>query len=249
MKFILYAFLFLGFVADCFAQQKQVQGLVLDQESKLRLAKVYIQNLRSGDALYNTTKGEFSTFASKGDTLVARLNGYKQDTIIYNGQAAVYFQLKSIGIRLRDVQIQQKRMTPKERYEESLKDNRYAILRGSTDDIINLSNNGAGLGIDAIYNLFSRQGKNARYLQKILKNDYRQQLIDYRFSPRLVTQVLNINGAEREDFMLQYRPTYQFVMDSNDYTFNLFIKNAYKSYRINPGALRLPDLPSLNPQK
>ena len=224
------------------AQQKPLQGLVIDRESNQRLAKVFIKNLRSGDGLYNTTKGEFNTYAKIGDVFVAALSGYKPDTIIYNGQPAIYFQLKSIGIRLKDVQIQKKKMTPQEKYEETLQDNRYAILRGSSKDILTVGNQGAGLGVDAIYNLFSRQGKNARYLQKILESDYRQQVIDYRFTTTLVAQVLEIDGAERDDFMLQYRPTYQFVMDASDYAFNLFIKNAYKSYRVNPSALRLPEL-------
>ena len=227
------------------AQQKQVQGLVIDKESKQRLAKVFILNLRSGNGLYNNTKGEFSTYAISGDTLVASLNSYGTDTLIYNGQATAYFQLKSRGVRLKDVQIQKKRMTPQEKYEETLQDNRYAILRGSTDDMLSIGSRGAGLNIDAIYNLFSKQGKNARYLQKILERDYHQQVIDDRFTPTLITQVLGITGAERDDFMLQYQPTYQFVLDASDYAFNNFIKNAYRSYRINPSALRLPNLPAL----
>lgn len=236
-------------MANCLAQEKPVQGLVIDKETKQRLAKVFVHNLRSGDGLYNNTKGEFSTYANLGDTLVAVLSSYRADTLVYKGQPAIYFQLKSTGIRLKDVQIQKKRMTPQERYEETLQDNRYAILRGSTSDMVSIGSRGAGLNIDAFYNLFSRQGKNARYLQKILERDYHQQVIDYRFTQSLVTQVLGITGAERDDFMLQYRPTYQFVLDASDYAFNTFIKNAYRSYRINPSALRLPDLPVSKPSE
>ncbi|MET4081058.1 hypothetical protein ABIB40_001003 [Pedobacter sp. UYP30] len=245
MKLFLCIVFFSKVAVVCLAQEKPLQGLVIDKDTKQRLAKVYIYNMRSGDGLYNNTKGEFNTYAKPGDTLVAALSGYGVDTIVYRGQAAAYFQLKSFGIRLKDVQIQQKKLTPQQKYEETLKDNRYAILRGSSKDILTIGDQGAGLGIDAIYNLLSRQGKNARYLQKVLEKDYREQVIDYRFSPVLVTQVLGIKGAERDDFMLQYRPTYQFVLDANDYAFNLFIKNAYKSYRINPSVLRLPDLPAL----
>ncbi|MCX2573690.1 hypothetical protein [Pedobacter sandarakinus] len=231
------------------AQTKPVQGIVIDRETKQRLAKVYIYNLRTGDGLYNNTKGEFNTIALAGDTLVAALSGYGVDTIVFRGQSAAYFQLKSLGIRLRDVVIQQKRLTPQQQYEKSVQEYRYQTMKGSSKDLLNLGTGGVGLGIDAIYNLLSRQGRNARHLQKILEKDYREDLIDYRFNVTLVQQVLSIKDDELTDFMQQYRPTYQFVLDADDYSFNVFIKNAYKSYRLNPKALQLPKLPKLTIEK
>lgn len=242
------AFLFC-FTMALNAQTKPVQGIVIDKETKQRLAKVYIYNVRTRDGLYNNTKGEFSTYANQGDTLVAALAGYGVDTIVFKGQAAAYFQLKSLGIRLRDVVIAQKRLTPQQLYEKSVKEYRYQTMKGSSKDLLNLGTGGVGLGIDAIYNLLSRQGRNARHLQKILEKDYREDLIDYRFKASLVEQVLGIKDTELEDFMQQYRPTYQFVLDADDYAFNIFIRNAYRSYRMNPKALQLPPLPKLTIEK
>ncbi|KQN34354.1 hypothetical protein ASE92_12160 [Pedobacter sp. Leaf41] len=242
------AFLFC-FTIVLHAQTKPVQGIVIDKETKQRLAKVYIYNVRSKEGLYNNTKGEFSTYANPGDTLVAALSGYGVDTIIFKGQTAAYFQLKSLGIRLRDVVIAQKRLTPQQQYEKSIKEFRYQTMKGSSKDLLNLGTGGVGLGIDAIYNLLSRQGRNARHLQKILEKDYREDLIDYRFKASLVQQVLGIKDTELEEFMQQYRPTYQFVLDADDYAFNIFIRNAYRSYRMNPKALQLPPLPKLTIEK
>ncbi|KLT64671.1 hypothetical protein [Pedobacter sp. BMA] len=249
MKLFALLFFCFGCSAMLYAQTKPVQGIVIDKETKQRLAKVYIYNIRTGDGLYNNTKGEFSTYAIPGDTLVAALSGYGVDTIIFKGQTAAYFQLKSLGIRLRDVVIKEKRLSPQELYEKSKQEYRYQILKGSSKDLLNLGNGGVGLGIDAIYNLLSRQGRNARHLQKILEKDYREDLIDYRFNANLVQQVLGIKDTELTDFMQQYRPTYQFVLDADDYAFNVFIRNAYRSYRINPRALQLPPLPKLTIEK
>nr|WP_199157377.1 hypothetical protein [Pedobacter sp. ASV2] len=249
MKFIVAFISFLSISAMLYAQQKPVQGIVIDKETKQRLAKVYIYNTRTGDGMYNNTKGEFSTYAVPGDTLVAALSGYGVDTLVFKGQPAAYFQLKSLGIRLRDVLIQQKRLTPQQQYEKTIKEYRYQTMKGSSKDLLNLGNGGVGLGIDAIYNLLSRQGRNARHLQQILEKDYREDLIDYRFNATLVQQVLGIKDPELTSFMQQYRPTYQFVLDASDYSFNLFIRNAYKSYRLNPRALQLPALPKLSIDK
>lgn len=249
MKFFIAIIVFLGSTSMLFAQTKSVQGIVIDKETKQRLAKVYIYNLRTRDGLYNNTKGEFSTVAVPGDTLVAALTGYGVDTIVFKGQSAAYFQLKSLGIRLRDVVIQQKRLSPQQQYEKNVKEFRYQTQKGSSKDLLSLGNGGVGLGIDAIYNLLSRQGRNARHLQKILEKDYREDLIDYRFNANLVRQILGIKDDELVDFMQQYRPTYQFVLDATDYSFNTFIRNAYKSYRLNPKALQLPPLPKLTIEK
>jgi len=249
MKLFVAFILFFGLATSLLAQTKPVQGIVIDKETKQRLAKVYIYNIRTGDGLYNNTKGEFSTYANPGDTLVAALAGYGVDTIVFKGQTAAYFQLKSLGIRLRDVVIAQKRLTPQQQYEKSVSEYRYQTMKGSSKDLLNLGTGGVGLGIDAIYNLLSRQGRNARHLQKILEKDYREDLIDYRFNASLVQQVLNIKETELTDFMQQYRPTYQFVLDADDYAFNVFIRNAYRSYRMNPKALQLPALPKLTIEK
>jgi hypothetical protein len=236
-----------------FSQEKTFEGFVIDQNSKQRLAKVYIYNSRTDDGLYNNTKGEFSIVAKAGDTLFAALPGYAIDTIVYKGQNAIYFQLNPLSIRLREVKIVGSLISPEEQKQKNLKEYKYALDRGSSKDLLNLGTNGVGLGIDAIYNLLSRKGANARRLQRILEKDYQQQIIDYRFRPEFVQRTLGIKDFELEDFMQQYRPTYEFVLAASDYAFVVFIKNNYKAYKRNPAALRLQSLPrpvieELNPE-
>jgi len=227
------------------AQQKTVQGFVIDKTSKLRLAKVYIYNSHSDEGLYNTTKGEFSTKASVGDTLFAALQGYGLDTIIYKGNTNIYFQLKPLAVQLREVAIIGSKLTPKERYDHTLKEYKYATDRGSSKDLLNLARGGVGLGIDAIYNLLSRKGRNARHLQAILERDYREDIIDYKFNSAFVSQALRITGFELKDYMQQYRPSYDFVLMASDYAFIVFMRNNYAAYKRNPKALRLQQLPAL----
>jgi hypothetical protein len=173
-------FILLFFLTACAeiatAQKKPVQGFVIDKESKQRLAKVYIYNSHDDEGLYNNNKGEFSTQASVGDTLFAALQGYGVDTLIYKGNNAIYFQLKPLAIQLREVSIIGSSVTPKERYDQTLREYKYATDRGSAKDLLNLNSRGAGLGIDAIYNLLSRKGRNARHLQAILERDYKEQV-------------------------------------------------------------------------
>lgn len=243
--FLLFSLLSLKIVA----QNSGVQGFVVDKESKLRLAKVYIYNSTNDEGIYNTPKGEFAIKAAVGDTLFAVLQGYALDTIVYKGQKAVYFQLKSLGINLKEVAIIGDKYTPRERHEKSLKEYKYALDKGKAKDLLNLGMGGVGLGIDAIYNLLSRDGKNARHLQKILERDYKEAIIDYRFKPDYIKRTLQISDFEAEDFMQQYRPTYQFALTASDYAFVVFVRNSYASYKRNPAAFRLKPLPKLTIEK
>lgn len=249
MKYIGLFLLLSCLTAKVFAQAQNVQGFVIDKESKLRLAKVYIYNSASDDGIYNTPKGEFLLKANPGDTLFAVLQGYALDTIVYKGQKAVYFQLKSLGVNLRSVTIFGDRQTPQAIREQNMKDYKYALDRGKSKDLLNLGMGGVGLGIDAIYNLLSRSGKNARHLQKILERDYKEALIDYRFTPEYVKRNLKIGDVEAQDFMQQYRPSYQFVLTASDYAFVVFLRNSYASYKRNPEAFRLQPLPKLTIDK
>lgn len=232
-----------------FAQQKSVQGFVVDKETKLRLAKVYIYNSSEDEGLYNNNKGEFVANVKQGDTLFAALGGYGMDTVVYRGQGAVIFQLRSMGIRLKEVSIFGKGKTPQETYKSKLSEYKYQLDRGSSKDLLNLGERGVGLGIDAIYNLLSRDGKNARHLQKILEKDYKEEVIDYRYRANYVMSLIDIKENDVQDFMLQYRPTYQFVLNASEYAFIQFIKNSYASYKRNPAMFRLPTLPQLSIEK
>lgn len=229
---------------NLFAQTKTVQGFVVDKESKARIAKVYIYNSTKDEGIYNNNKGEFAIQAKVGDTLFSALSGYAIDTIVYKGQSAVIFQLRLLSIKLKEVPIYGKAPTPAEQYSKKLKEYKYALDRGSSKDLLNLGARGVGLGIDAVYNLLSRQGRNARHLQSILEKDYRESIIDYRYNPSYVKTVTQATDKELEDFMVQYRPTYEFTLTASDYAFIQFIKNSFASYKRNPSIFRLPKLPS-----
>jgi hypothetical protein len=244
----LLALFFLVFIGNyVFGQTVTVQGFVIDKETKARLAKVYIYNSANDEGIYNNLKGEFTTKAKIGDTIFAALSGYAMDTIVYKGKGAIVLQLKSLAIKLNQVEIYGKTLTPQEQHLKTLKEYKYAIDRGSTKDLLNLGLGGVGLGIDAIYNLLSRQGKNARHLQAIIEKDYREAIIDYRYRPEYVRAILDNPTFDVKDFMLQYRPTYQFVLNATDYAFVQFIRNSYNSYKRNPATFRLPKLPIITP--
>lgn len=232
--------------AQGYAQEKVVRGLVFDSDSKIRLTRVYIFNTRTQTGFYNTTKGEFKTTAQSGDVLIAQLEGFRSDTVKIGAENDVLFFLKRNSIRLKEVVIKDTLQNPVKKIIAMREDYKDIYRKGNVSEIFTTGGSsgmgGAGLSIDALYNAVSREGKNARFLQKIIDRDYKEAVIDYRYTPILVQQATGLRGLKLRDFMQQYRPTYNFVLVANDYEMIRFIQGAYQRYLINPGAFRLPPL-------
>ncbi|MDB5121375.1 MAG: hypothetical protein JWN56_2593 [Sphingobacteriales bacterium] len=235
-------FLILLTAAKLFAQDKPVQGIVFDKDSKQRITRVYIYNTRTSKGFYNNIKGEFKTNAQHGDVLVAALQGYAVDTASVGTSNTIIFYLKRTSIYLREVTVRDTVESPNEKLAENKTAYKDAYTKGDTGDMLHLGPGGVGLSITSIYNLLSRQGRNARHLQEIIEQDYKESIIDYRYSKSLVNSATNLTAERLTDFMQQYRPSYYFILEANDYQLISFIKSSYQKYMQNPKAHRLPPL-------
>ncbi len=247
MKKAIYIFVTLLVIAGrLFAQDKPVQGIVFDMDSKQRLTRVYIYNTRTGEGFYNTTKGEFKTTARSGDVLVAALQGYGVDTISIKSESTLLFYLRRNSIQLQEVVVRDSLKTPAEQLKKAQEEYNTIYSKGAVKDVFTTGGSngggGAGLSINALYNLLSKEGKNARMLQKIIERDYRDAMIDYRFTRTLLNNVTGLSGAQLTDFKQQYKPGYYFILEANDYELIKYIQKSYLSYLENPAAHRLGPL-------
>ncbi len=247
MKKIVYIFLLLSTqLCSVLAQDRQIQGIVFDKDSKQRLTRVYIFNTRTGEGFYNTTKGEFKTNARDGDILVAALQGYGVDTISINKENTVLFYLRRNSIQLQEVIVKDSLKTPNQQLQATKKEYNTAYTKGNAGNLLTTGGSngggGAGLSINALYSLLSKEGRNARLLQKIIERDYRDAMIEYRFTSTLVNRVTGLSGAKLTDFKQQYKPGYYFIIEANDYELIEYIQKSYSSYLENPAAYRLQPL-------
>ncbi|MEJ6981148.1 hypothetical protein WG906_11840 [Pedobacter sp. P351] len=245
-RIILLGILVISTAFKLYSQSRPVQGIVFDVDTKQRLSRVYIYNTNTHKGFYNNTKGEFTTTASVGDVLIAAVPGYVVDTISVQSQSAIIFYLKRNSILLNEVTVRDTTLNPNDKLNRTKEEFKDAYRKGNTKDILQIGGangtGGAGLGIDALWSILSKEGKNARYLQKIIERDYRDQLINYRYSARLVNSVTGLSNDNLRDFMEQYRPSYNFALDANDYALIDFIKSSYQRYKKQPDAYRLPPL-------
>lgn len=221
--------------------QDEVKGVILDSNTKQRVAGVYLYNTTEEEGVFNNLKGEFTITAKAGDVLIFAREGYFPDTVVVASQATLLVNLQRSSIWLKEVHVMGKK-SPQQVLEEKKEEFGDAYKKGKPGPLLSTGEQGVGLSIDALYALISREGKNARYLQEIIERDYRDAIIDYRFTSYLVKSLTGLEGKELDDFMLKYRPSYYFVLNSNDYNLGIYIKESYESYKRNPEARQLPSL-------
>jgi hypothetical protein len=242
MKFWL-CFCLIIITLKCFSQEKPVAGIVFDKDSKDRVASVNIHNITNGQAVYNNLKGEFKINAAKGDRLVFTKQNYHNDTTIVVGDTSLAVYLSRLAIQLKEVTVHDNALTPEKRLLATKND--YTKIYGSLayDDFLSTpSNGGAGLSIDALYNSFSKSGRNATRLREIIQGDYEQNVIDYRFNRTYVGNITGLKDEKLTAFMFRYRPGYFTTKTMNDYEFISLIRSNLKRFLRNQRTYGLPAL-------
>lgn len=226
---------FFGVMLHATAQVKPIDGIVFDKDTKERIARVNIINLRTKESLYNNLQAEFHLNVKIGDQLVFSKLNYFNDTVTVKNTISLAIYLKPSSIMLNQVDIHDTLKTPAERLAATKRD--YAKIYGSLGDRDILSTSpggGAGISIDALWNIFSRSGRNAEHLKNTIEHDYHENMIDYRFNKTLVSNITGLKEPQLSEFMQRYRPGYYMVTTVSDYDFILSIKANYRRFMRNP---------------
>lgn len=242
MKWQLFLCFFIGAFKG-FSQEKPVAGIVFDKESKDRIASVLVYNGTTKQSVYNNLKGEFTINAQAGDQLIFNRYDYLPDTIKIKNNAPIAIYMVRTAIQLKEVIIHDTLLSPEKRLEATKLD--YSKIYGSSGyrDFLSVpSSGGAGLSIDALWNTFSRSGRNAERLKQIIENDYRQNVIDYRFNRTLVSNITGLKDNRLTDFMQKYRPGYYTTITMSDYEFIVLVRANFKRYLRRPRVYELAPL-------
>lgn len=233
--------LFLLLLCSISFAQQTVEGLVLDNDNRQRVGRVLIVNTTTGANVFNNAKGEFALSMKKGDVLVAQRDEYKNDTIRYTEQKIVVFNMKKNSIYIQPVTVVAKK-SPEQILAQRQIDYEKAFRMADAGDFFSVGQNGAGLSIGTIYNLLSKEGRNARKLTAYFQKEYEENVIDLKFSRAFVISVTKLEGELLDNFMLRYRPSYSFVQMANNYQMIAYVRSKYEQFKTNPLYKPLPDL-------
>jgi hypothetical protein len=91
---------------------------------------------------------------------------------------------------------------------------------------------GAGIDIDELIRLFQFKKNKAmlKFQQRVIEQE-KEKFVDHRFSKLLVRRLTNLDGAELDSFMVEYRPPYEFTISASEYDFQMYIKKAFEEFK------------------
>lgn len=212
------------------------------------LSGAIIRNTETNNIAISDLDGKFQITAFKGDTLVTSFVGYKSDTLILQNQTSLSVYLQPAIQSLTEVVIKGNRLDPLVIFRKNQQDYNQIYRIGDNSRLFNVGGGlgrvGVGISIDALYSTFSKEGKDARRLQRVLLNDYHNSVVDNRFTKSLVSKVTGYKGQQLEDFMMDNRPSYEFVQAATEYDIIAYIKRKVGGIVLqsdNPSATKIED--------
>ena len=213
-----------------FAYGQNRTGIVIGESKPLNGATVKNINLNmlaiSGD------EGAFTLKLNNGDTVVTSYLGFKTDTLVFYEQNSLLITLKPLTNKIGEVVIKGFKISPLEKLRKNQEDYKQIYRIGDDSHMFNALGGfgfaGFAISIDALYSHFSRAGKNARKLQKTLVRDYYADIVDSRFTKDLVTKYTGYEGQQLDQFMIDNRPTYEFIKYASEYDVIKFIQKMAK---------------------
>lgn len=227
-KMVCCILLYLSAITFANAQSK-VSGIVFARTSRAPIDKVDVLNINTNETTRSNTKGEFEIKAKLNDVLVFTMPGYRSDTLLLINTKPLRRYLAIETNTLNTVTVNSKSL--REQYAQTFNKANAVLLK-----------QGRGLLFyPSAY--FSREGKQARRLKRMIKQDEIELQINKRYNVKTVTAILPIKQPQLDAFMLRYRPTLKFIQRADASDFKSYLLDAYKQFKLLPADQRV--LPSL----
>ena len=207
-----------------FAQDIKLSGVVLDKESKQRIALAEVSNKQNKYSVGSNDIGIFIIKASIGDTLLITKRGFNDQFLVIKSASDLIIYLNR-GISLNTVEIKGER---KQQTLDAIKrdfKNKGSFYAGKPPFLAFLFT-----PLTAIYELVGRTPKNARRFSRYYATEMQQTHIDAFFNKSIIGSNTGLTGKELDNFMMNYRPAYEQSKNWNTYDGLKWIKESYKKY-------------------
>lgn len=203
-----------------------VYGKVVNEKTGEPLSSLTVTNQRTDHVVVTNASGDFYIRAAEGDSLKITGIGYGEQTIYWDKKLGnPTIGIEQTAISLAEVVVKDKRSETIEREIKAFLDNprnAATMKRDIMGNVVNVSGAGglgagAGISIDALYELWSKEGKNRRKAADLEYQDLKRFYIELRYNPRKVANITGLNDPELSEFMNYCRLADDFVLNANDY--------------------------------
>jgi hypothetical protein len=210
--------------------QSIVRGTVFQAGSILKIGHVKVFNKKTMNTIYSNNLADFMIPASLGDTLVFSTDGYLSHSYIVSKlNNDILIQLQPVNV-LPEVEIKGKLRT----HSMSEIANEYSKEKGifykGRPPLALLSPFG-GSPVTFFYELFSKDAKRVRRLNKLAERERSYEIVERRFNNAFIKKAIPIKDDELEDFKLAYWPKIEQLNGWSDYDLFNYVKASYASFK------------------
>jgi hypothetical protein len=230
--------LFLSF--SSFGQSKiYIIGKVEDGDKKkgIKAAKIYNINAKAGST--TNERGLFFIWAMPGDSVKISAKGFntfsffcekitKDTTFTLSSDPTYVTQLDEVEVFGKKTEQMKREIA--ELLDEAPETGKFdagSLLTTGTSS----GAGGAGLSINAIYDYFSKQGKDHRNAGYLTQQDKYKFYADWRLNRKLVTRLTGLMGNDLDQFMTYLKLDQSYILRASDYELNATILTYYESFK------------------
>ncbi|WP_442587484.1 hypothetical protein ACSBL2_15675 [Pedobacter sp. AW31-3R] len=208
----------------CFSQVKRFHGQVYDSENHQPLDSVYFFHKKTKIIAFSSKEGNFTFNGFPGDSIIVSRRGFLRDTVIFRNEEYKNIGLIKGSIVLEEVAIKAKRNSPLEDYRLNRMLYKDIYLKGDKKNMVNVTPVGVAVSINKVFSALSKEGKDARRMQRKIDTEYRLDEVDSRFNKQLVSKITHLEGKDLSDFISEYRPDFGWINSASDYEIIVYIK-------------------------
>ncbi len=194
-------------------------------------------------------EGDFFIRAAEGDSLIATSVGFGRYAIKWDkSQKEPVFSLDQTAIALEEIVVKDKKSETIEREIKAFLDNPTNAKTMRRDILGNMvsagtsnpSGGGMSISIDALYDLWSKEGKSKRKAAELEYQDVKKFYVELRYNKRKVSSITGFKDQELDDFMNFCKLSDDFVLNANDYdlTYEIFRCRREFAHSAIPGVRR-----------
>ena len=235
-KIFIFTYLFV-FAFSGFSQEKSVYGKVIDSSTKKGISTLNVLNKRSNQVVATNDAGDFYIRAMAGDSIIITSFGYNRKGILWDGKERnPVFEVKLQPFMLQELVVKDKKLSELHKEIQDFLANpndskaiRNEILKSMLNT--NTSQPGIGISIDALYDMFSKEGKVNRKLADMQFQDAKSFYADLKYNKQVVAQITHLQEEDLADFMVFCKPTQDFILNATDYELTFKILKCLGDFR------------------
>ena len=223
-----------------------ISGEIIDQENGEAVPYVNIINKNTDQGTTSDLSGKFNIPVSQADTLIFSAVGFDKYTLVVanenvkDNQLKVKILLEPSTYELSPVNVYAYK--DEASFKQAILDldvpqspQPKIVIPGSYDGPRHDLNGKFAISspISAVQNLFSKEAKELRKYQEVMKEYPQQKLIVEKYNREVVEKITGLKDKELNEFMLFCKIPDDYIIKANDYEIILAVNECFKEFKEN----------------